>query len=89
MSMSPIIIAFFSATLAPVLMALWGKMSPVKELSAWEPSFDTLKRRNNIIDRFACVLCLIGIYAPVPLMQHVPEGAHVWAVGLGFGLMII
>lgn len=87
--MSPIVIAFLSATLTPVLMTLWGKMSPVKELSAWEPSFDTLKRRNNIIDGVACVLCLIGIGVPLPLMQYIPEGTHMWAVGLGFGLMII
>ena len=87
--MSPIFIAFLSATLTPVLMALWGKMSPVRELSGWEPTFDTLKRRNNIIDGVACVLCLIGIGVPLPLMQYIPESTHMWAVGLGFGLMVL
>ena len=87
--MSTATIAFFSVTLTPLIMMLWGKLSPPKELSNWEPSFEELTKRNRLFNGIACVLCLVGICLPLFLFNQVPEQVHGWLVGLGFGLMVM
>ncbi|WP_444916858.1 hypothetical protein [Microbulbifer sp. JMSA003] len=87
--MSTAITIFLSATLTPIIMVFWGRLSPARELSEWEPSFEELTKRNRLLNGIACVFCLAGIFAPLPLFNYLPEEVHGWLVGLGFGLMII
>ena len=87
--MDHFIIALASASLTPVIMVLWASLSPVKSVSGFEPSFHVLNRRYGIINSIACILSFVGICIPLPLMRQLPEGLHMWALGLGFGSMII
>lgn len=89
MSMNTIAVAFLSATLTPLIMLLWGALSPVRQQTAWEPSFEQLSKRNWLINGIACAFSLAGIFTPLPLLSHFPESVHGWLVGLGFGLMVI
>jgi MFS family permease len=70
-------------------MMLWSRLSPVRDLSEWEPSFEELTKRNRLLNGIACAFCLAGIFTPLPLFKYLPEVVHGWLVGLGFGLMII
>ena len=89
MPMNIAITLFLSATLTPLIIMLWGKLSPAKKVGLGELTFQQLTKRNRIINGIATLLCLTGIMLPFPLMKYVPETVHGWVACLGFGLMII
>ncbi len=74
----------------PLLMKLWGKLSPPEAISEFDHySPEDLKRRNNWIDRVGVFLSLSGIFLPLVLYANGVSKHNPWPVGLGFGLMVI
>lgn len=74
----------------PLLMKLWGKLSPPGQLPGCDQySPEELRRRNNWIDLVGVVLSLSGICFPLFLYAKGVSKRNPWPVGLGFGLMVI
>lgn len=79
-----------SAVLTPLLMKLWGRLSPPADTSEFDHlDFEALRGRNGRTDNIATALSLIGICVPLVALHFrlVPESF--WLVGLGFGLMVL
>jgi len=89
LKLSPIISGAAAAILTPLIMALWSKMAPPAESSAFDHiDPDDLHDRNNGIDVVCQVLSVTGIFVPLGLMA-VGVPPTFWLVSLGFGLMVI
>ncbi len=74
----------------PLLMKLWGRLSPPGQVSEFDQySPEELKRRNNWIDRVGVMLSLSGICFPLYLYANGVSKHNPWPLGLGFGLMVI
>lgn len=86
----PIFTGLLAGFATPIVMSLWGKLSPPAKSSPHDSfSEQELIRRNNWINNISIVLLFVGIGVSLLLYENGASPHDPWPAGLGFGLMVI